>query len=170
MSICGRREGCRSPFGIERTCKNPKCKGRRPKVKWHSPAEPEIRNSKSEIRGQGRQRGRVLWAWVSSWESKYCHSCRWLPPRAGCIHFYMSNVLTVRLPRSLLAKVDRKAAALGRARAEHVRQVLEEDVAAGAPQLRRFACLSLKGRYALGGGSDNAAVRRRMRRPGPLKE
>jgi hypothetical protein len=74
----------------------------------------------------------------------------------------MPNVLTVRLPSALLAKVDRKAAALGRARAEHVRQVLEEDVAAGVPKPRRFACLSLKGRYALGGGSDNAAVRRAL--------
>jgi hypothetical protein len=74
----------------------------------------------------------------------------------------MSNVLTVRLLSSLLVKVDRKAAALGRTRAEYVRQVLEEDVAAGAPQPRRFACLSLKGRYALGGGSDNAAVRRAL--------
>ena len=76
----------------------------------------------------------------------------------------MPNVLTVRLPSSLLAKVDRKAAALGRARAEHVRQVLEADVAAGAPRRRRFACLSLKGRYALGRGSDNAAVRRALAR------
>jgi hypothetical protein len=76
----------------------------------------------------------------------------------------MSNVLTVRLPSSLLAKVDRKAATLGRARAEHVRQVLEEDVAVGTPKPRRFACLSLKGRYALGRGSDNAAVRRALAR------
>ena len=74
----------------------------------------------------------------------------------------MPNVLTVRLPSSLLAKVDRKAAAMGRARAEHVRQVLEEDVAAGASRPRRFASLSLKGRYALGHGSDNAAVRRAL--------
>src|SRR5208282_2729027 len=81
-----------------------------------------------------------------------------------CIHLCMPNVLTVRLPSSLLAKVDRKAAALGRARAEHVRQVLEQDVAAGVPKPRRFACLSLKGRYALGGGSDNVAVRRALAR------
>jgi hypothetical protein len=76
----------------------------------------------------------------------------------------MPNVLTVRLPSSLLAKVDRKAAALGRARAEHVRQVLEEDVAMDIPKPRRFACLWLKGRYALGRGSDNAAVRRALAR------
>lgn len=76
----------------------------------------------------------------------------------------MSNVLTVRLPSSLLAKVDRKAAALGRARAEHVRQLLEQDVASPAPRPKRFASLSLKGRHALGRGSDNAAVRQALRR------
>jgi hypothetical protein len=74
----------------------------------------------------------------------------------------MPNVLTVRLPSSLLAKLDRKAAALGRRRAEHVRQVLEQDVAATLPPAKRFACLSLKGRHALGVGSDNAAVRRAL--------
>jgi hypothetical protein len=76
----------------------------------------------------------------------------------------MPNVLTVRLPSSLLAKVDRKAAALGRARAEHVRQLLEADVAAVPASAKRFACLSLKGRYALGRGSNNAAVRRALAR------
>ena len=76
----------------------------------------------------------------------------------------MPNVLTVRLPGSLLAKVDRKAAALGRGRAEHVRQVLEEDVASGQPTPKRFASLYLKGRYALGRGSDNAAVRQALAR------
>lgn len=75
----------------------------------------------------------------------------------------MSNVLTVRLPGSLLAKVDRKAAALGRARAEHVRQVLEADLAEGTAKTKRFACLALKGRHALGRGGDNAAIRRAWR-------
>ena len=84
--------------------------------------------------------------------------------RGSCIHLCMPNVLTVRLPSSLLAKVDRKAAALGRARAEHVRQVLEADVAASPARAKRFACLSLKGRYALGRGSSNAAVRRALAR------
>ena len=74
----------------------------------------------------------------------------------------MANVLTVRLPGSLLSRLDRKAAALGRRRAEHVRQVLEADLQAPAPKGKRFACLSLKGRYAIGRGSDNAAVRRAL--------
>lgn len=68
------------------------------------------------------------------------------------------------MPSSLLAKVDRKAASLGRGRAEHVRQVLEQDVAGGERKSRRFASLSLKGRYALGRGSDNAAVRKALGR------
>ena len=75
-----------------------------------------------------------------------------------------SQVLTVRLSPPLLSRLDRKAAALGRTRAEHVRQVLEADLAAAQPKSKRFACLSLKGRYALGLGSDNAAVRKALRR------
>jgi len=76
----------------------------------------------------------------------------------------MANVLTVRLPTSLLSKLDRKAASLGRRRAEHVRQVLAADVMSPPPKAKRFACLSLKGRYAIGKGSDNASVRRALAR------
>ncbi len=76
----------------------------------------------------------------------------------------MANVLTVRLPGSLLSKLDRKAASLGRRRAEHVRQVLEADVASSPPKPRHFVTLSLKGRYSLGRGSDNASVRRALAR------
>ena len=76
----------------------------------------------------------------------------------------MPNVLTVRIPPPLLSRLDRKAAALGRTRAEHVRQVLEADLAAPQPKSKGFACLSLKGGYALGRGSDNAAVRKAFRR------
>jgi ribbon-helix-helix CopG family protein len=76
----------------------------------------------------------------------------------------MANVLTVRLPGSLLAKLDRKAASLGRRRAEHVRQVLEADLLAPASAPKRFVTLSLKGRFALGRGCDNQAVRRALAR------
>ena len=76
----------------------------------------------------------------------------------------MANVLTIRVPGPLLAGVDRKAAALGRTRAEHVRQLLEADVNKLEGKPRRFASLSLKGRYALGDGSDNNAVRRALAR------
>ncbi len=90
---------------------------------------------------------------------------RCLPSRRGrCIHICMPNVLTVRLPSSLLAKLDRKAAALGRARAEHVRQVLEADVAEPEPKPRRFACLSMSGKYSLDRRGDNEGVRRALRK------
>jgi plasmid stability protein len=76
----------------------------------------------------------------------------------------MSNVLTIRVPNPLLAGVDRKAASLGRSRAEHVRQVLEADVATVERKPKRFASLALKGRYALGRGGNNAAVRKALAR------
>lgn len=76
----------------------------------------------------------------------------------------MSNVLTIRLPGSLLSKVDKKAASMGRSRAEHVRQVLEADAAALPGRSKRFASLGLKGRYAVGRGSDNVAVRKALAR------
>jgi hypothetical protein len=76
----------------------------------------------------------------------------------------MPNVLTVRLPTSLLRKLDRKAAALGRTRAEHVRCVLEADVPKAITAPTRFACLALSGRCALGRGSNNAALRRALAR------
>jgi hypothetical protein len=72
----------------------------------------------------------------------------------------MHSKLTIRLPGSLLGKLDRKATTLGRSKAEHVRHMIEADVAAKPAQRKRFACLALKGRYALGRGSDNATVRR----------
>ncbi len=74
----------------------------------------------------------------------------------------MQNVLTVRLPSALRAKLDKRAGALGRSVAEHVRQVLEADVGLAEPRPKRFVCLSLKGRYAIGRGSNNAAVRRAL--------
>ena len=76
----------------------------------------------------------------------------------------MTNILSIRVPGSLLARVDRKAAALGRTRAEHVRQLLETDVTKLGTKPKRFASLSLKGRYALGRGSDNTAVRAALAR------
>jgi hypothetical protein len=83
--------------------------------------------------------------------------CAWRT--ASC----MSNVLALRLPKSLLAQLDRKATALGRTRAEHVRELIQADVAASKSKPKRFvACLALSGCYALGGGSDNISVRRAL--------
>ena len=111
MSICGCREGCRSPLGdgmgasIGGRVEDVKSEVRRPRSEGQATQTGGAGNPKLEIRGQRRQRGRGLWAWASSQESKYCWIWRWLLPRAECIHFYMSNVLTVRLPGSLLAKL-----------------------------------------------------------------
>jgi hypothetical protein len=83
-------------------------------------------------------------------------------PSAGCKHCLVVKILTVRLSSALMAKVDRKAALLGRRRVEHVRQILAADVAEGQARPKRFAILPLKGRHAAGRGSDNAAVRRAL--------
>ena len=72
----------------------------------------------------------------------------------------MTQVLTVRLAAGLLAKIDRRAAQEGRRRSDYVRRLIEKDARKPVKtRPARFACLHLKGRYALGRGSDNAAVR-----------
>jgi len=43
----------------------------------------------------------------------------------------MTKVLTVRVPPSLLARAEAKAASLGLDRAKYVRGLIEEDLAAG---------------------------------------
>jgi hypothetical protein len=63
-----------------------------------------------------------------------------------------------------MSKLDKKAASLGRVRAEHVRQVLEEDLSGPEPKPKRFACLHLSGKYSLGHGSDNKSIRETIRR------
>jgi len=57
-----------------------------------------------------------------------------------------------------------EAALLRRARAEHVREVLEANVTGRPREGQCFACLSLKGRHAPGRGSDNVGVRRALTR------
>jgi Ribbon-helix-helix protein, copG family len=77
----------------------------------------------------------------------------------------MTKVLTVRVPSGLLAKIDQRAAHEGRGRSEYVRRLIENH--AQTDQLRkktRFACLHLKGRYPVGRGSDNAAIRAAFKR------
>lgn len=74
----------------------------------------------------------------------------------------MQNVLTVRLPPALRAKLEKRAAALRRPVAEHVRQVLKADLQEPQPKPSRFVCLNLKGCYAIGHGSNNAAMRRAL--------
>jgi bifunctional DNA-binding transcriptional regulator/antitoxin component of YhaV-PrlF toxin-antitoxin module len=56
------------------------------------------------------------------------------------------------------------AAALAAARPRRSKPGEAERIVARALRKVRFTCLPLKGRYALGGGSDNAAVRRALAR------
>lgn len=76
----------------------------------------------------------------------------------------MTEILTVRLDGRLLAKVDQRAAQQGRPRSEYIRRLIEEDALRPAKKTRRFASLHLKGRHAVGGGSDNASVRTALAR------
>ena len=50
----------------------------------------------------------------------------------------------MRLPAPLPAKLDRKAASLGRSKTEHVRAILEADVLGRGQTPKRFTSLSLK--------------------------
>jgi bifunctional DNA-binding transcriptional regulator/antitoxin component of YhaV-PrlF toxin-antitoxin module len=56
------------------------------------------------------------------------------------------------------------AAALAAARPRRSKPGEAERIVARALRKVRFTCLSLNGRYALGGGGDNAAVRRALAR------
>jgi hypothetical protein len=76
----------------------------------------------------------------------------------------MSSMISIRLPLSLVAKLDERAASLGRTRAEQVRMLLEADTGTAADGSRRFVSRGLKGRYAIGDGSHNAGVRRAFAR------
>ena len=76
----------------------------------------------------------------------------------------MTEVLTVRLAGGLLAKVDQRAAQQGRPRSEYIRRLIEEDALKPVKKSARFASLQLKGRHAVGGGSDNSSVRAALAR------
>lgn len=78
----------------------------------------------------------------------------------------MSNVLTLRLPPAKLARVDRRAAELGRDRSGYVRALIDQDLEqpAGA-RPHRFASEDLIGAFDMGQGTaDNPTVRRLVRR------
>lgn len=77
----------------------------------------------------------------------------------------MTEVLTVRLPAGLLAKIDERAAQQGCRRSDYVRRLIAKDAEKPFRAIsRHFACLHLKGRYALGHGGNNAAVRAALAR------
>jgi hypothetical protein len=77
----------------------------------------------------------------------------------------MASILTLRLPPAKLAKVDQRAAELGRDRSGYVRALIDQDLDRPAGRLRhRFASEDLIGAFDTGQGTaDNATVRRLVR-------
>ena len=77
----------------------------------------------------------------------------------------MPKVLTFRLSPGKLARVDRRAAELGRDRSGYIRALIEEDLEQpGRPGRHKFASEDLIGAFSLGHGTaDNATVRRLAR-------
>ena len=59
-----------------------------------------------------------------------------------------------------MVELDRRASGSGMDRSEYVRNLIEQALEAKpAAERRRFSSMDLCGRYAIGAGSDNAAVR-----------
>jgi hypothetical protein len=77
----------------------------------------------------------------------------------------MANILPLRLPPAKLARVDRRAAELGRDRSGYVRALIDRDLDQPAKQAgHKFASEDLIGAFNTGqGGADNATVRRLVR-------
>src|SRR5439155_609746 len=80
----------------------------------------------------------------------------------GVLQRRMAAILTVRLSPSKLAKVDRRAAELGRDRSGYVRSLIEQDLEQPAQgQRHKFASRDLIGAFSTGQGTaHNATVRR----------
>ena len=83
----------------------------------------------------------------------------------------MTQVFTVRVPPSLLAKADARAADLGLDRGKYVRSLIEQDVSAAGKERRRhrFASDDFIGSVPLGRGPYTnrrvrAIVRERLSR------
>ena len=77
----------------------------------------------------------------------------------------MAKVLTFRLSPGKLARVDRRAAELGRDRSGYIRALIDEALEQPARTGRhKFASEDLIGAFSLGyGTADNATVRRLAR-------
>ena len=71
----------------------------------------------------------------------------------------MTEVISLRLPSSKLAEIDRRASDSGLNRSKYLMQVLEENLAKRPPKAkRRFASKHLLGKFS-SEGSSNAKVR-----------
>ena len=83
----------------------------------------------------------------------------------GAIQRRMANIVTLRLPPAKLARMDRRAAELGRDRSGYLRALIDRDLEQPAEQVRhKFASEDLIGAFNTGqGGADNATVRRLVR-------
>ena len=83
----------------------------------------------------------------------------------GAIQRRMANIVTLRLPPANLARVDRRAAELGRDRSGYLLALIDRDLEQHAEQVRhKFASEDLIGAFNTGqGGADNATVRRLVR-------
>jgi hypothetical protein len=77
----------------------------------------------------------------------------------------MTRILTVRIDPVLLEKAEARAARLGLDRANYVRSLIEEDLAAGREERNRgFVSMDLAGIYeGSGQTATNDEVRKRMR-------
>ncbi len=78
----------------------------------------------------------------------------------------MTKVLTVRIDPALLQKAEARAARLGVDRAQYVRSLIEEDLAAGEGGMpNRFSSDDLAGLYeGTGKPATNQETRNRLRR------
>ncbi len=76
----------------------------------------------------------------------------------------MANILTLRLAPAKLARVDQRAAELGRDRSGYIRALIDRDLEQPARRRHKFASEDLIGAFNTGQGTaDNATVRRLAR-------
>ncbi len=76
----------------------------------------------------------------------------------------MANILTIRLAPAKLARVDQRAAELGRDRSGYVRALIDKDLEQPIGHGHSFASEDLIGAFNTGQGTaDNAMVRRLVR-------
>jgi len=76
----------------------------------------------------------------------------------------MSYVLTLRIEPGKLAKLDKRAAAVGQDRSSYVRHLIERDLISAEPRKHKFASADLLGAYRTGIKSgDNKTIREIVR-------
>lgn len=73
----------------------------------------------------------------------------------------MATVLSVRLTSEELGSCDAKATSMGLTRTDYVKHLIHRDLQEkpGRAAKRRFSSTDLIGKFAIGTGSTNAAVR-----------